>query len=220
MTNRSKWIAKIIEISHGLPNVCPDLRVAYGYAESGYDTPNSGIIVLANWSSHKYNSKDKADNTMPRLAKLLEYFGASLEWIDEWFVCNCGKCVRVLPNSYDWKSSSWISDGEVICRECVLENPDDYLGYLQGNERAALTLDIDLAAYGYMKHKAGCKTGFHYGQNDSPVEIAKSLRSMGVENFIFEIDEAQQFTVVWSVWIHKDELRRVKSYERKQRLAA
>jgi hypothetical protein len=220
MTNRRKWIAKIIEISEGLPNVCPDLRVAYGYAEPGYDAPSSGIVVLADWNSRKFDSKVKADNTMPRLAKLLEYFGASLEWIDEWFVCDCGKCMRTSADSHGWKASYWFTGSNIVCAECVLSDPSDYLEYLQGNAEDALTLDIDLSDHDYVKFRANCETGWHYGQNDSPKEIAKSLQTMGIENFIFEIDEAQQFTVIWSVWIRIDELRRLKSYERKQRIAA
>lgn len=220
MTNRSKWIARIIEISQSLPNICPDLCVASGYSEPGYETPESGFIVLANWNPVRFDSKDKSDNTMPRLEKVLEYFGAEIEWRDEWHICDCGKCVRTSPDSHGWKPSYWLTDSDIICHECVKDDPSEYLEYLQGNPSAALTIEIDLSEHDYTKHILGCKTGWHHGQKDDSKKIAKSLYDMGVENFIFEIDETTQFYTVWSVWIHKDELRRVKSYERKQRLAA
>jgi hypothetical protein len=217
--SRKKWIERVLEIVERMPNCCPDLRVASAYAERGYDDPESGYIVLANWNQHA-NGEIKADQTMPRVEKLLEYFGAEIEWSDEWHICDCGKCVRTSPDCHSWRPSYWLTDSEIICHECVVSDPTDYLEYLSGNPSAALTLEIDLNEHDYFKHIVDCETGWHSGQTDDPKKIAKSLYDIGVENFIFEIEENTQFYATWCVWVHKDELRRIKSYERKQRLAA
>jgi hypothetical protein len=76
---RNKWINKVLTIAQTMPHVCPDLSVAHnGYAEPGYETLESGVVVLANWNEHA-RGEAKAERTMPRLVNILEHFGAEIE---------------------------------------------------------------------------------------------------------------------------------------------
>jgi hypothetical protein len=40
-----------------------------------------------------------------------------------------------------------------------------------------------------------------------PKKIAKKLKEMGVERFIFVIDEVSQFYIDFAVWVHEDEVK-------------
>lgn len=221
MTDRSRWIHKILEIAECMPHVCPDMQTASAYAEPGYSDPESGVIVFANWNKHggyrlvdgQYPKPDKADMTMPRLQALLEHFGAEIEWVDEWHVCECGKAVRTSADSYSWRPSYWMGDGFIKCAECVQADPTAYLEWLEGNEDAAVTLDVDLSEHGYVKLGDAYATGWHPGQTDNPSKVAEALREIDCERFIFEITENQQFSTHWAVWLPLDELKRYKSYK-------
>ena len=217
MSNRAGWVQKILAIAQTMPNVCPDMRTAQAYAEPGYSDPDSGVIVFANWNKKwgkKGEKETKAELTMPRLQALFEHFGASIEWIDEWYICNCGKCVRTKPDCYAWNPSYYMVDGEIECCECVENDPTGYLEFLTGNEDAALTMNVNLREHGFKGIKVTYETGWHAGQTDSPSEIAESLRNLGVEKFIFQIDESRQFDTSWSVWVHKTEYHLVKNFKK------
>lgn len=219
-SRRAKWISRILAIGQTMPHYWPDTDIATGYSEPGYSEPESGIVVLSNWNAHGYNSDEKSDQTMPRLSALLEYFGASIEWSDEWYTCSCGKCVRTTADSHDWTPSYWMYEGEIECCECVENDPSGYIEHLEGNEESALTMGfIDLSDHDYHRVNQDYETGWHYGQNDSPEKIAESLRDIGIERFIFEINESSMFYVTWSVWIHRDEFRIWKSSQRIKRAA-
>jgi len=204
---RTGWIRKVLEIAQTMPHVCPDMSVAHnGYAEPGYETLENGVVVLANWNEHA-RGEAKAERTMSRLVNILEHFGAELEWSDEWAVCECGKCVRTSPDSHGWKRYFWLNESasEIICGDCVKEEPSEYIEFLTGNDNAAMTLDIDLTEYSYVKQTSSYVTGWHEWQNDNPRDAAKKLREHGVKDFIFQIDDTEQFSVTWSVWVHDDE---------------
>jgi hypothetical protein len=217
MTDRTGWIRKLLAIAETMPNLCPDMYAAGGYSEPGYSEPETGIVILANWNK-KYNSEGhkatKAELTMPRLQALFEYFGAAVEWSDEWYVCSCGKCVRTKPDCYAWTPSYWMYDGEIECCECVESDPSGYIEYLTGNEDAASTMDVNLREHGFKGVPITYETGWHAGQRDNPSEIAESLRNLGVEKFIFQIDEGRQFDTSWSVWVHKTEYHLVKNFNK------
>lgn len=191
-----------------------------GYAEPGYDDPESEIIALGDWNSqtvkrrrymkNSYEVYNHEDNTMPRIAAILERMGAKVEWGDEWYFCeNCCKLIRNQPNSYSWTPSFWQEECMILCHECVLDDPEGYLESLEGNHRNANTLGLDLGAQRYVKTDGEYENGFHPGQNDDPEVIAESLRKLGIKRFIFEIDSTGQFDMNFSVWVHKTEYNKL-----------
>lgn len=196
-----------------------------GYAEPGYDDPESKLIATGDWNSRTetrrvYPSpfpcwltvKDPNatytfhDRTMPRIGAILEKLGVELEWEDEWVACNeCYKLIRTQPDSYSWLKSYWLQDGiGYYCKDCILDDPEDYLEYLDGNSRNADTLGIDLEKYGYQRVKEDYENGW-YGIEDDPEAIADDLRAVGIEHFIFTIDCSGQFNTYFSIWVHKTE---------------
>ena len=182
---------------------------AQGYVEPGYTTPEKPgrAVLFGNWNhcAHFRTQKHYAD------LAVLERYGHELEWEDEWSTCvDCGKAFRTSPDSYSWKRSYWLKtdedgDGaEEVCVECVLEDPEDYLEYLKGNERASATFNIDLQAHGYRLYKDDLERGLHRGQSDNPDLIAKALRARGIEDFVFKLESSSQFYSTFSVWIPED----------------
>lgn len=185
-----------------------EISFADGYSEPGYSGEK---IALANWNNisvynKETNSFDVKDNTMPRLANILEKMGYSLEWSDEWAICNCcGKAVRTQADSYSWTASFIIDNGELLCHECI--DPQEFLESLEGDHHRANTIDhIDPANYGYVKQSERYENGWYPGQTDNPAEIAKQLREKGHERFLFGIDSVGQFDVRFNVYIHESEL--------------
>jgi hypothetical protein len=113
-----------LTIGQTMPSFWPDTATAQGYAEPGYSDSETGLVVLSNWNERgRSDNPSKADKTMPRLSALLEYFGAAIEWSDEWYTCSCGKCVRTTADSHDWTPSYWMYEGEIECCECVENDP-------------------------------------------------------------------------------------------------
>ena len=184
-----------------------DIQWYCGCVEPDYeDKP----VVVGNWNSGtEYNRETSqsriVNDTMPRLAKLFEKLGYSVEWEDEWTSCeDCGKAFRVSPNCYSWCMYGWILDGCCYCGDCIKRNPSDYLEYLSGNHRAADTMGIDLTANGYHLEMENLESNF-LGHEDSPEKIAKGLRERGITDFIFAIDWKGRFATGFSLWIKKSE---------------
>lgn len=183
------------------------------YCEPGYSLEEGQSIFISNWNNEtKYNQETNKyvtiDDTMPRIANLLEKCGHELEWGDEWEVCNnCEGIFRTSPNGYGWKPNyhEW-SDDEATCAECIKEHfVSDYLDELEGNWKSCMTFDVDLNEYSYIKIDINFESGFHPGQNDSPENIAKTLSKNNIERFLFTLDDVGQFDTSFSVWIHSDE---------------
>lgn len=174
------------------------------YAEPGYTTPANGAgIYFSNWNAAgPYDKPGERDNTMGRVANLLEKVGADIQWEDEWTTCSqCGRAVRTQQDSYGWKRSFVEGDGELACLRCVEEDPEPYLEEFEGKSNRAWTLDsIDPAEHGYVLIEDGFENGWHPGQNDNPQEIADKLRAQGIERFLFVVDSVGQFDLGFSVW--------------------
>lgn len=180
-----------------------------GYAEPGYE---GNLIATGNWNEishwneklHKYITDS---DVMPKLASKLEKLGFQIEWGDEWGCCeSCLKLIRTSRNSYSWTMSGCIDDNGVTCGECLKENSEEYLKSLEGESHRAVTLaTLDPADHGYVLVKSEFEHGFYDGQNDSPVVIAKSLRDVGIERFLFRVDSVGQFDLSFSVYVHEDE---------------
>jgi hypothetical protein len=174
----------------------------HGYAEPGYSS-DSGFVVTGNWTD-VWRSHEKVSELPGRLFDIFEKMGVAGEWGDEWSSCyGCYKLVRTSGDSYSWKPHYAIVGGsELLCQECIKENPEDYLEDLIGNGESCVTFDLDLTAHGYLQlNEDSYESGWHPGQNDNPREVAKKLREHGVDRFIFKLDENSQFYSKWSVYV-------------------
>jgi hypothetical protein len=191
-----------------------------GYAEPGYANPECGIIATGNWNTINFRSEefiDDRDDTIKKLEKVLEAYGVEMEWNDEWAPCDCcEKLVRISPSGYDWSPSYWLTEGELICIECLKENregvTEGYVEWLTSDSTRAMTGSlkdaVNLADYGYVELQGKFQNGMHYGMDADPKKIGKKLEEMGVERFIFVIDEVSQFYMNFSVWVHEEEAKR------------
>ena len=107
-------------------NACSYVEFHYEYAEPGYD--DGSLITTGNWNKiTKYeNGENKTlDDTPELLGNLLEQLGFSLEWSDEWTTCSdCGALVRTEPDSYSWRPSYVMGEGEgeILCLKCHTHN--------------------------------------------------------------------------------------------------
>lgn len=189
------------------------MRVFTHYAEPGYDT--RGLIALGNWNTvTRWNEQarqfDTLDESPAKIGILLESkYAVSLEWEDEWSECSrCGGIFRISPDGHGWLPSYCTLDSEQFCVECMKKHKDlliRYLQHLEGNEKTAMTLEIDLEDYGYLKlNDEPFERGLMGGQNGDPKAIAHRLRSCGHGRFVFSVDAAGQFDMRFSVWYPRD----------------
>lgn len=198
--------------NHGRSHI-DEVQFCQGYAEPGYTDPESGWIAFGNWNTiTKWNpetQKSEVVDTSPKdFGEVLEKMGVELEWSDEWDTCcDCYKAVRTSPDSYGWmRSYAIIDDCECVCHECIKKDPSGYIDELVGEEAKAMTIDIDLSEHGFVQLESGFENGFHSGQDADPKVIAKSLRKLGIDRFIFVLDDVGQFDISFSLWVDKDEL--------------
>jgi len=176
-----------------------------GYAEPGYD---GTLVATGNWNTNsdiKTGTRMVSDDTMPRLARVLEKIGFEIEWHDEWASCDdCGKLVRTQPNSYCWTPSYHMGNCEIVCLNCL--DPAEHLASLEGESRKANTIDsIDPADHGYKRLPEDYETGFHRGQDSDPRLVAKALEKQGIGRYLFNIDSQGQFDTRWSCYVHEEE---------------
>jgi len=162
---------------------------AQSYAEPGYDDTSAGVL-FGNWN-----------NVEQRIQDVLERAGFSLEWDDEWDVCECGKAVRTQPDSHGWQPSYlMLKGGETVCRDCVAEDPAEYM---EGKEKEFWTFSKHHPnEYGYTELYGEYERGFHPGQDDDPEKIKKEIKH---EHYIFVLDSTSQFSTYFSVWYKEEE---------------
>lgn len=125
-----------------------DMTYADGYAEPGYTEPRCGIY-LADWNDESRRGTDAeraAGDYWPtvstfrsRFAGILARAGYAVEWSDEWTVCECGKAVRIQPDSYGWTPAYVIRDGELACQECWRD--------LSVSDRMAFCADMGISIF-------------------------------------------------------------------------
>lgn len=183
------------------------------YAEPGYTDPGENkFIVFSDWNSIRFtdpSGEKREDHTMQILSDLLEKDGHIIEWEDEWVTCSgCNKAIRTSPTSYDWTMYGYIDaeHGEVICGECVEDDPEEYIEWLKGDVNKCNTLlsEDDLKDQRYVKLWDGYETGFHEGMNDDPKKVAKRPEELGVGDYIFSMSESSQFYITWEVFVPED----------------
>ena len=166
--------------------IVENLNYAAEYAEPGYEDPRKGIL-FANW------------NYFPsELEGILERYGFAIEWDDEWSTCDgCDKAVRTSPDSYGWQPSSLVTEGAILCRDCLFAED---IETLENQPRRALNVyGLNPAAYGYTKLEGDFESGWYPGQNDNPETIFTRL-SPTHPRLLFVIDTTGQFDIGFSIW--------------------
>jgi hypothetical protein len=137
------------------------------------------------------------------------FTGKSDNWgfSDEYTTCsNCGNVIRTSPDSYSWQPDFWLSDGEILCSECVENNPDDYLDWQTDHRDSNRVVNerlLDLSEHGFTKVLVGLENGFHPGQADNPTAVRRYLEKQGL-SVAFTVDNGQ-FDVSFDVWIRSRE---------------
>lgn len=183
-----------------------------GYSEPGYDgefiaTGNWNEITVYDKTTNKFNT---VDDTPRRLAGVLEKLGFEIEWEDEWATCSiCNNLVRTQPDSYSWRRSYIDDSGDIVCCECVQEEPAQYLELFEGRSEKAWTVSgVNPEDFGYAQVAKEFEHGLYGGQNDDPKAIAKSLTDMGITRFLFHITDVGQFDTHFRVLVHESELQK------------
>jgi hypothetical protein len=189
-----------------------DIREAEGYAEPGYADPDDCPILLANWNAEtrwnkETNKSETISKLMPLLGEFAEAVGCSIEWSDEWEVCECQKAFRTSPDSHGWTMFGAFIEDMAVCGECILEDPEPYFETISGNPRMAITINgLNPEDYGFVKiNDESFEYGLHGGQNASSDSIARTLKSSGIEDFLFSVDSAGQFDMKFSVYVRGEE---------------
>ena len=143
-------------------------------------------------------------NRIARIGALADRLGWGVEWSDEWYRCDdngsCNKAVRSQGDSYSWKPSYFMGDGEIQCHECVRDDPEALEEHLTDNPDSADTIGIDWAARGWRLTRPQFESGWHPGQDDNPAAILEKLNLRKV-SALFEIDYNGQFDTGFSLWI-------------------
>ena len=188
------------------------------YCEPGYTQSEKGVL-FANWNKEtKYNRETKELETlhsaMEAISKVAEAMDYECEWSDEWATCQeCNGAVRTSADCYSWtRYYALIDDCELVCADCIEEDPEQYLEDLSGNSDKAVTFPIDLYEHGYHNLnddaiERSFENGLYGGQDASPHKIAMALENAGITDFIFKIDSVGQFDSKFSVWVPEADLQ-------------
>jgi hypothetical protein len=191
--------------------------IILGYAEPGYGSVPSGetpIIVLGNWNPRRVPGEDRKSKhpavTLPkRLGEALERAGAGVHWLDEWARCDgCYRAVRTEPDSYSWQPSYALTDGGLLCHDCLRECGEDALDeYVNDSGRAVTWADgPHLESFGYVKWEPRdphtYESAHHSGQDDEPADVLAEIQGHYDDaRVIFLLDEASQFYVRFSAYV-------------------
>lgn len=170
-----------------------NMNAAKQYAEPGYTDPRE-LILMSNW------------NNLPGTENL-EAAGYSIEWSDEWTTCNgCNKAVRTSPDSHGWKRSyAILNECDLLCVQCILADPTEYLDQIADQPTRAVTFDLDLTQHGLELVQDEFEAGFHRGQTDDPKKIYAKLKAEGRKRITFKIDSVGQFDLTFSVYAEPSE---------------
>ena len=195
-----------------------------GCAEPGYDDVQ---MLAADWNPERFKFQDKGfkHSKTSKIAQWIEtYFNGdlALEWSDEWASCgDCYKAVRTSPDSYGWEPYYIMFHAELVCGDCMQENPADGIeAYMNSTSRAIPSWFIESAEnegfYCILDdpyYKDQCKrfeTGFHPGQNDTPEKALEEIYEVVSEkwfhenmDYLFAITSRGQFDLHWTVLVRK-----------------
>jgi len=90
----------------------------------------------------------------------------------------------------------------MLCGDCILENPENYIDTLINNPKDVNTFDaLDLEIFGYKNVNGTFESGFHEGMNDNPEEILKAYQEKLPDyDFIFNNITPSQFYVSYELY--------------------
>ena len=190
-----------------------DIRDADDYAEPGYSLDNEEMpILLANWNAEtrwnrKTDESETVSNLMPMLCDFAEKVNCSIEWSDEWSVCECQKAFRHSPDSYGWTMFGGHINGQSVCGECIKIDPDEYFEEISGNPRKAITINgLNPEEHNFIRlNSESFQYGLYGGQNASSDSIAETLKNADITDFLFSIDSTGQFDMKFSVFVREED---------------
>lgn len=204
--------------------------VCIGYAEPGYPTDPSAVIVFGNWNprsvegvtdpraphgsdNDRWGSKDNRVTMPCRLFDALERVGAECEWSDEWSQCSdCYRAVRTTENSYSWRPSYAWFDGGISCHECLIGCGEDALAgfgvgeysYVNDPSKCVAWCEPShVESFGYVKwNEQTYESGWHPGQDDKPEAIFAEIKAAHPDaSVVFLLDDSSQFYIRFSAYV-------------------
>lgn len=191
-----------------------ELRMFDGWANDPEEEDSP--VIAGNWNDihapYVQGEPSKVLNDEPsRLCAVFERMGFEIEWCDQVTDCSgCYRAIRTEPTHYGWQPDFVHGECEILCIECIKADPTDLMEEKEGNHQTAWNLpDIDPADHGYWRAGDNYESGWHPGQADHPEEIAKILKAIKVDRFLFVIDSVGQFDVHFSVYVHESEFEYV-----------
>lgn len=203
-----EWVESLTEAQHS--EIVTAIMESYG--SSGSQTDVSEIAqgnVEPGYTDAPFATGDwwiRVDGKLreSKLVPLLAACGIDSDFEDTWTTCHeCYKAVRTGPDHHGWKPSyAILGDCDLLCCECIAENPTDYLEDLSGDPTKSITIDgVDPEEHGYMRVWGEFENGLYGGQMDSPHAIAKAFEERGWEDFVFSLDSVGQFDCKFTVYL-------------------
>jgi len=200
-----------IELTSEIVNDLYDSGVDFQEAE---DEDGKVFLIVYGWDTIKqmqqiikpdFKPEDEYDTSVIDNLKDVEW-GFS----DEWSRCDeCGKVIRTQPDSYSFVPDYWVTDGEILCGDCVRGNhAEEYVQSLINKERLANTIltDDNLEELGFIRIESDFESGW-YDRNDSPKEILQTaLDKHPNGEFLFSISGQAQFATQFELWAREESL--------------
>jgi len=182
-----------------------DISLALEYAEPGYKRKrNQRAILFANWNTNRkrdYPTSIIRTAILPAFPKIEEQEilncierHYAIEWSDEWAICfDCGKAIRTSPDSYSWKRSFYLGDGEVLCLNCI--DYESIITEFINNPSNAWTYDAKyLRNAGFRVVEGGdFSTGLRECSKN-PEDVYNKYKTPDID-LLFCIESAEQFGV-------------------------
>jgi hypothetical protein len=178
-----------------------DFNVYNGIADNGLD--DKTILITANWNNIPDKLHDFIDNVF------------KTHWIDEYASCEvCNKAIKTSPNCYGWEPGFIVTEYGLICQNCIKDDEgiqEEIIEYYINETNKAvpswfcpLLKNHGFICYSIDDYCEKFESGFHPGQTDDPVKIAKDIqKTLPDYDFIFKIDSIGQFDVHFSVFLRK-----------------
>lgn len=121
------------------------------YADGSGSAPKG--LVTANWNDITEwhgNERVEVSDIPSRVCSLFERCGLEINWCDEVSMCDgCYKAIQTEPDCFSFRPSFMVGDGEILCQECIADDPEPWLEQCSA-EGHHWTLDnIDPAEHGY-----------------------------------------------------------------------
>jgi hypothetical protein len=201
-------IAKDVATSDKVKRQIRHIRRFVGdFVEPGYSLDDDEeIIIGGNWNNHtewEDGDREVVDDTIGRLADILQRIGCRIVWDDEWESCyGCQGVVRITGDSYAWKPYHKVMHGGMYCADCIKEDFEQFMDEYVNNPETAVTFDIDLEEYGFEQFNGQFENGMYQHQmgNPRPEEVFEQLQQ-DYRTVIFKMDSTGQFDTNWSVWV-------------------